>query len=212
MNNIVWGNPTTKYMVYLQSEGKYDYLLENLKQYNPPTNDSDATREELKQLILIQRHHAQHNSALVEKYWDYDSNLKDVFIVYCNEIIGEDKTPIINSLIEETKTLLMKLKYHFNRARPFQLAYYYKARLVPVTNYTSDTPSYPSGHAFQAHLLCEVIGSLYPTHYQDLNKLAMDISRSRLFFGLHYQSDIDFSIFVANALLKDKKFTKEYGI
>jgi hypothetical protein len=40
----------------------------------------------------------------------------------------------------------------------------------------------------------------------------MAISTSRLFFGLHYQSDIDFSIFVANALLKDKKFTKEYGI
>jgi hypothetical protein len=212
MDNLVFGNPTTKYVTYLRSEGKYDYLLESLKPYNPPPNQSETVKDELRTLLNLQRHHSQNDVELIQRYKDFDKDVQEPFKQYCTEVIGVDLSKVIESLVEETKTLLIKLKYHFNRPRPFQLAYYYKAPLIPLTSNTTDTPSYPSGHSFQAHLLAEVIGSLYPVHYKDLNYIATDISRSRMFFGFHFESDIEFSMFCANALLKDKNFTKEYGI
>jgi hypothetical protein len=56
------------------------------------------------------------------------------------------------------------------------------------------------------------LGNKYVEHNDYLQKLAHDISVSRLFLGLHYSSDNDFSLIIADKILTDKNFTKKYGI
>ena len=63
------------------------------------------------------------------------------------------------------------------------------------------SPSYPSGHTFQAKLVCEVLGNKYVEHNDYLQKLAHDVELSRLYLGLHFQSDNDFALVVAQKLL-----------
>jgi len=61
-------------------------------------------------------------------------------------------------------------------------------------------------------LYCEVLGNIYPQYYQSLQNLAEDISNSRLYLGLHYQSDIDFSKYCAELVLNHPDFIKKYKL
>jgi hypothetical protein len=106
----------------------------------------------------------------------------------------------------------MKLKFFYQRPRPYQVAQYYKAKLFPFKSGSAISPSYPSGHSFQARLLTELIGNKYPEHYEFLKSLTHDISMSRMFLGLHFASDIDFAVYCAKAVAQSKEFTSKYGI
>jgi hypothetical protein len=212
IDNISWGNPSEDYIESLQKKGAFDSIIPELKEFPFPSNGCEATQDEIRELLALQNSPDQKNTNLVLKFQDFDVDFAEFYKKFCKETIGEDMDEMIDRLIEDSKTIIIKLKYFYNRPRPFQLAYYYKAKLVPYTSKTDDTPSYPSGHTFQAHLLSEVIGSKHPTYYQDLKNLAHDITLSRMFLGIHFSSDCEFAIVCANKLIQDKLFAKEYGI
>lgn len=212
MNNIRFGNPTDALLVELQSKSSLDSLLDELKQYPYPPNESETTQDELRELLQYQSSDEQKNDALVQRYIDYDKDLKDAFFEFCDDNGISEGAELIEAIIEETKPLIAKLKYFYNRPRPFQLAYYYKAKLIPYSSYNAMTPSYPSGHVLQAYLLSEIIGSKYPQHYETLTYLANDIEKSRLFLGLHFGTDNDFARICVDRIIRDRSFTKQYGI
>jgi hypothetical protein len=212
IDNIAWGNPSEAYIETLMKNGAFDNVIPSLKEFPFPSNSCEATQDEIRELMQLQNSPDQKNTNLVLKYHDYDTNFEEFFKKFCRDTIGENMDELIDNLMEDSKTIIMKLKYFYNRPRPFQLAYYYKAKLVPYTSKTDNSPSYPSGHAFQSHLLSEVIGSKHPMFYQDLKNLAHDVTLSRMFLGLHFASDCEFSIICVNRLIQDKLFTKEYGI
>ena len=126
---------------------------------------------------------------------------------------NEDEVKVlVNDIMEDIKPLLVKLKYHFHRPRPNQLAQYYKLKLFPYQSISADSPSFTSGHAFQGRILTEVLGNRYPKTYSFMQKVFKDISYSRLYMGLHYQSDIDVAIFSADRVLADKEFKQKYKL
>ena len=63
------------------------------------------------------------------------------------------------------------------------------------------TPSYPSGHSTQGHLMAELLGKKYPKHYDKLKQLAEFISNSRLMARAHYPSDCKFGEEVAQHIV-----------
>jgi membrane-associated phospholipid phosphatase len=85
-------------------------------------------------------------------------------------------------------------------------------RLYPFESQTSNTPSYPSGHAVQSILYAEVLGNKYPKFYKQLQALAADISESRLAMGLHYPSDVIFAEYVTELCLNHPDFKKKYRL
>jgi hypothetical protein len=121
-------------------------------------------------------------------------------------------TELVTSIIEDTKPLLLRLKFHFQRPRPYQLAEYYKLKLFPYSSHSDKSPSFPSGHAFEGRILTEVIGNRYPELYSLMVNLFQDICYSRVYLGLHYQSDIDVAIFCAEKVLDCKEFKKKYKL
>ena len=108
----------------------------------------------------------------------------------------------------------MQLKKHYNRARPYQIAYYTGQDLHPFNTITGNTPAYPSGHAMQSRFLLKIVAFNFPKYKDEIKKLANDIAFTRIVMGVHFQSDNDFGFKIADKLatypqIIDKYFTNK---
>jgi hypothetical protein len=213
LDEITFGNPNIEQLAYIQKESYLDYLFEELSTYTFPKNSSEATKEELNQIVDCIAT-LEGKEEYIKRYKTYDAHLKKYFIDgLVKGLENEDEVKVlVNDIMEDIKPLLVKLKYHFQRPRPNQLAQYYKLKLFPYQSISADSPSFPSGHAFQGRILTEVLGNRYPKTYSFMQKVFKDISYSRLYLGLHYQSDIDVAIFSADRVLADKEFKQKYKL
>lgn len=213
IDDITYGNPTIEYLDYITSDSYLDSLFGELSQYTFPKNSSEATKEELNQIVEY-INTLKGKQGYIDRYLSYDKHLSRYFI---DGLIkgGENEQEVkelVTSIIDDSKPLLTKLKYHFQRPRPNQLANYYKLKLFPFTSVSASTPSFPSGHSFQAKLLTEVIGNRYPKTFSFMQDVFKDICYSRVYLGLHYQSDIDVGIFCAEKVLATKEFKEKYKL
>lgn len=84
---------------------------------------------------------------------------------------------------------LMHLKGHFDRARPYQLGPVLGKNIHMLLS-DPRTPSYPSGHSFEAYLFAFILGDEHPEHQADLIDLAEQVGVTRVIGGVHYPSDI----------------------
>jgi hypothetical protein len=57
-----------------------------------------------------------------------------------------------------------------------------------------------------------VLGNKYPKYWRPLQDLADDIIKSRIYLGLHYQSDCDFAHYMADSVLNHPDFKKKYKL
>jgi len=213
IDDISYGNPNLEQLKYLSTNNYLDVLLEDLYTYTFPKNSSEATQEELNEIVTY-INTLKGKQDYIDRYMIYDKHLKNYFtdgLIKGGENEEEVKKLIID-IYEDTKPLLLKLKFKFQRPRPNQLAQYYKLKLFPFKSVSADSPSFPSGHAFQTRLLTEVIGNLYPKTYSFMQDVFKDICYSRIYLGLHYQSDIDVGIFCADKVLKNKEFKEKYNL
>ena len=213
IDDITYGNPTIEQLPYLSKKTFVDELFVELSKYTFPKNSSDATKEELNQLVDYTQA-LQGKNEFLNRYKTYDRGLISYFEKGLTQS-GDDfenLKVLINDVVQDVLPLLIKLKYYFQRPRPYQLAEYYKLKLFPYKSFSADTPSFPSGHTFESKILIEVIGNRYPQIYSYLQSLFEDISYSRLYMGLHYQSDIDVAIFCAEKVLALKEFKIKYNL
>lgn len=209
---ITYGNPFDVFIPYLKEDKGFDFLLKELKEYPFPPNSSEATKDEIRELLAYQSSHHQKNEKLIHRFLAYDEDLAKMLKLYCNEKLEIKEDELIDELLESTRSLIAKLKFHYNRPRPYQMAQYLKARLFPSTSLSAQSPSYPSGHTIQSKVICGLLANKYPQHNEALEKLAHDIALSRLYLGLHFPSDNDFGIIVADAITTSKQFNEKYGI
>jgi hypothetical protein len=90
------------------------------------------------------------------------------------------------------KTIILILKYHYNRPRPWQIAQAKGLELNSETLQSSSSPSYPSGHATQGKFVARYLSDLYPEHRDELMQIGEDIAYSRNMAKVHYPSDSAF--------------------
>jgi len=131
---------------------------------------------------------------------------KDITFPFQDIIKEKDmKKKDMIKLLESPKILIivMMYKYLYNRARPSQVApnIINKKNGTLLVSQTANTPSYPSGHAFQAYYLAKILSKKFPQKKEELMKLANRISNSRIIAGLHYPSDRDFAYWLVDNLL-----------
>ena len=210
---IGYGNPNQNHLKWINKESYLDTLFAELTQFTFPKNSSEATKEELNQLI-VRIKETQADEEKQKVYQTFDVYPEEYYIKFLSQynIPREKVEPIIDSIHDDIKPLIIKLKYFFQRPRPFQLAYYYKLKLMPFMTLGADSPSFPSGHAIESKVVSEVLGNMYPELYVPLEKIAEEIGESRLNLGVHYQSDIDFSIVIAEKIYENKEFKLKYQL
>jgi hypothetical protein len=212
LNQVTYGNPTQKTITLLEKKGLVDDLFVKLKDAPMPDNDSELTKEELNEIALgVSSMLEKDNEQFLKRYKSYDRSVIQSIVSIMKQM-KVDVESLCLEISDDINPLLAKLKVHFNRPRPYQLANYYELKLFPFESVSALSASYPSGHTLQAHVILTVIGNKYPIHYMYCKKLAEDIAESRINLGLHYRSDNDFAYEIGDMILKHKEFAKKYGI
>jgi hypothetical protein len=150
----------------------------------PPTNDSNETRTEIFKLLAY--NNGVIDRKMVEKYDDLIKPFMELIEKY-NVDVSEDD---LEQIIDEASKFTLKIKYKYNRPRPYQIADHYgiedfkRHKLDSAT-----TPSYPSGHALQGRLIGLILTDKDPKHQNEYMAVSQKISDSRIMARAHYPTD-----------------------
>lgn len=212
LNQVTYGNPTIEQKKHLEEISIVDDLFLKLKDDYFPETSSELVKDELNEIVdYLKDISSEDNQSFLARYKSYDRSLLQVIISTFQEK-GIDVEELCTEILKDVNPLLLKLKYHFQRPRPSQVAQYYKLKLFPYQSFSADTPSYPSGHTLQAYVILNVIANKYPSEYQFCKEMINDVGYSRIYLGLHFATDNDFAKFVGQEILKHPDFTKKYEI
>ena len=164
-----------------------------MPKYQPPSNDSSTTLDEIKYLSSIKP-----NKDKVLKF----DKVKETFKPYAEELGIYD---YIKKIEHESVKFIMKLKYEYNRPRPYQVAEFYNINLNGTETDSMKTPSFPSGHAIQGYLIADILSKHNPSNTKLYQQVGEDIAHSRIIGKAHYPSDKKYGKKVAKALFKGLK-------
>lgn len=182
-----------------------DDIIENFPQ--PPANTAKWTKIDLIELSQLTRYRTkeQLDIALL-----VDDKAESIFIPYLQENGLKYPTEVVKSFWNVYYPIVTNIKYHFNRARPWQLAEKYGIYIEHIATEASDTPSYPSGHATYGYILERILSEIYPLHAAAFQELADRVSHSRKILGVHYQSDVHAALKLTNIIYpKIKAYLQE---
>ena len=154
----------------------------------PPANSSGETKAELETIAAAEALH-KNPGKLEQKYdeefdWAFKKVVEDAGLEYDDEYF--------NLLIKEAASITIRLKYKYNRPRPYQLGPVLGIDVTKYQSSTAKTPAFPSGHTTQSVLVACVLGEKYPELKEKLMKVADKVSLSRVVGGHHYPSDIEY--------------------
>ena len=174
-----------------------DFDISSFKKIKPPSDNSFDTDQEIKALKKIPL-----RKDFVKKYDDIEAAFKKT--AEEQGIKDYDKS-IAKKLIKESAPVIMKLKKHHNRPRPYDL----DKSMAHFKMKSMETPSYPSGHSVQGTLIAKVLGKKYPKAKSAFAKTGKNISYSRRVARAHYKSDsklgVDMGNGMENYITKNKK-------
>ena len=182
----------------LNELGLYDQLFD----MPPQPNSSPATQKELK---ALNKYTNNISDIVLEFCKKADKDHLGLFISYLNDHGIYDITKKdLDRVTDKTHTILIRTKDHYNRPRPFQLAYYYDLDLhIPIKTTGIDNPAYPSGHALEGYVMSELLAERYPEYSVGLLKLGKNIGLSRMIVGVHYKSDYHFGRYLGKVIIEN---------
>ena len=123
------------------------------------------------------------------KYYENFFYLTDDSVSHAFVNLVDESYEQLEKIILSQNYLVLFFKRLYNRARPIQINK--NVNLLPSK--TANTPAYPAGHAFQASYLAKVLSRKYRNKEKELWKIAEDCNKARIYAGLHYESDGEFS-------------------
>ena len=172
-----------------------DFDIGPFKKMKPPSNNGYTTHTELNELKKIPL-----KKDFVKKY----DNIEAAFKKTAKEqgVKDYDKN-IAAKLIKESAPVILELKKHHNRPRPYDL----DKKLKAFKMKSMETPSYPSGHSVQGFLIGSYLSDKYPKSRKGFMATAKNISYSRRVARAHYKSDSKMGEKLGNSMfnfIKDK--------
>lgn len=215
LNDIRFGNPTFEQYQALDKACMVDDLFEPLCRYAFADNDCAVTRKELNQCadnLRTIRTASPKAIKLLDTYLALDRHLLQSMVNYFRKH-GLDIETLVKEITADVLPLVDKVRFHYNRMRPNQLASVFQLALFPYENKSeSPTPSYPSANTVLGIVILTVLGDHHPDQKPSCDILINDICNSQLYLGRHLQSDVDFAHIVADAILKHHDFVKKYKV
>ena len=170
-----------------------DFDISSFKKMKPPSDNSFDTDQEIKSLKKIPL-----RKEFVKKY----DNIEAAFKKTADEQgIKDNDKKIAAKLIKESAPVILELKKHHNRPRPYEL----DKNLKHFKMKSMETASYPSGHSVQGILIAKVLGDKHPKAKSAFVKTGENISYSRRVARAHYKSDSKVGEELGNSMYKHIK-------
>ena len=161
----------------------------------PPANDSNETRTELFKLLAY--NDGVIDRKMVEEYDDMTKPFMELIEKHNIDVTEDD----LQQIIDEGAKFTLKIKYKYNRPRPYQIAEHYGIEDFKRHKLdTAKTPSYPSGHALQGRLIGLILTDKDPEHQNEYMAVSQRISDSRIMARAHYPSDKEYGEKLADEL------------
>ena len=192
MDNLVYADSIKKKHQEKMNAGDGIFTgfdIDQFKSFPPSKPSSPNMVNELRQLETLESDMDVKGPDKIESY--FKNYLKEFSLPYPKKI---------EELLKDSKGIILRLKYHYNRPRPAQVAKAYGLKFHEEPLDSAHTPSYPSGHAVQGRLVAKCLSDMYPEHTEAIMKLGDDIATSRLVAKVHFISDSTFGIDIAEAL------------
>ena len=165
----------------------------------PPANDSNETRTELFKLLAY--NNGIIDRPMVKKYDDLVKPYMELIEKYNVDVTKDD----LEQIIDEAAKFTLKIKYKFNRPRPYQIAEHYGIEDFKRHKLdTANSPSYPSGHALQGRLIALMLSEKDPYNENQYMDISKDISESRIMARAHYPTDKDYGEKLADELFEQR--------
>lgn len=186
-----------------------EILSKVIKQFKDnPYPETNETKKEIEAIISVQK------KAMSNQNWktylnfskDADEDLHETISAHLHKLNIEISPELLESFNDEIGLIITSLKIHYNRPRPYQVAYYTEQELNPFETVTGNSPSYPSGHACQGWFTCLYLIKKYPEKKAELETLAKMIENSRVILGVHYPSDNLFGKKIAETIVNIPNF------
>lgn len=196
-----------------RSDFKYmDIDLAPLLNMPPPTNSSKTTKMELMEVkrFMEQEHSEDFKSSLKKMDEDPAQFIIDSYGQLSGKSISKKLLDFI--IGGDVEILAMKLKMHYERPRPYQIAKHYGIDLKynkEIQHGAAAAPSYPSGHTLSAYFAARVIGYVDPAYEDKLIEKSKMVADSRIAEGVHFKSDNMFSFYLVDRVLMPA-FLKAY--
>lgn len=163
-----------------------------------PENGSLDTKNELLRMSAeINQMDDDDQEDIVDKYDDF----LDEFEKACTKEYLIFPKEYINELVNESVEIITKLKWKYNRPRPYQLAPVLGIPLRFDIKESAKSPSYPSGHACQSKLVANVLSLMFPEMTEKFQKIADKVAYSRYIGGLHFPSDLVYGAEIADWMI-----------
>ena len=160
--------------------------IEDIEIEPPPSNNSHTTSMELEDLVAIVG-----EGKLPEKVMEVaDRDPLRLFTSICKKNKIDPLTEEATQYKEEWNKIAFDLKLKYKRPRPWELAAENDIELRANKTSSTESPSYPSGHAMMGYGLAEFYKKKYPYMEEQWDNIAGVIAHSRLQAGVHYPSDI----------------------
>jgi len=161
----------------------------------PPANDSNETRTELFKLL------AYNDGVIDRKMVKEFDDMREPYMELVNKYNLDVTKDDLQQIIDEGAKFTLKIKYKFNRPRPYQIAEHYGIEDFKRHKLDSaKTPSYPSGHALQGRLIGLILTDKDPEHQNEYMAVSQKISDSRIMARAHYPSDKEYGEKLADEL------------
>ena len=170
-----------------------NFNISSFKKQKPSSDNSFDTDQEIKALKKIPL-----RKEFVKKYDDIEAAFKKTAE---EQGVKDYDKKIAAKLIKESAPVILELKKHHNRPRPYEL----DKKLTAFKMKSMQTPSYPSGHSVQGILIGKVLSDKYPRSRKGFMATAKNISYSRRVARAHYKSDSKMGEELGNSMYKHIK-------
>ena len=201
VETIQYGYASRQNTKIMDNKSLFDKYYEEFTNTPFPVNNSETTINELKEIeTAIKEHGDDKNIILI------DTQIENYYIAQLKKIGIQVDASVIYDLNMAIAPIYMKLKYHYQRPRPFQLGWIHKIPIMPNGSSSADSPAYPSGHGGQSRFIMLVMSDLFPEHKEWLMKLSDYVAYSRVAMGVHFQSDNAFGQAIAEYVSRTEEY------
>lgn len=210
---LIYGLPCYEARQYSQQPSFLDDLFTDFIHIKPDMANSPEVIQELAEIKTFCEYLAS-NSQLMQRFRNYDQAPKSYLSDISVSENGEAKKQylqMLNSAFDDVLPLVYKLKLHYQRPRPFQLAGLHGVKFYPYSSITAACPAFPSMHAtIGAVVAGVVVQKMHKSVTKFFADLANDFANSRMYMGLCLPSDVEAGKRLAAKILQHPEFKMKY--